>query len=45
MKTHRSFRLDDGIFEMLRNQAEREHRSMAQQIEYLIEQEENKSAK
>jgi len=36
MKAHRSFRLDDLIFEMLRKQAEHERRSMGAQIEYLI---------
>lgn len=45
MKSHRSFRMDDEIFEILRKQAEHERRSMGAQIEYLVEQEEKKSAK
>jgi hypothetical protein len=40
MKHHRSFRLEDTAFEILCKQAEREHRSQAGQIEYLVEQEE-----
>lgn len=42
-KTPKTFRLDDKIYEILIAQAKRSRRSQAGQIEYLVEQEENKS--
>lgn len=44
MKHSRTFRLSDEAFETLVKQAQREHRSQAAQIEYLIEQEEKRKA-
>lgn len=43
MKQHHAFRLSEETFETLKQQAERENRSMAGQIEYLVLKEEKQA--
>lgn len=45
MKKSKTFRLDPEICEILERQAKENRRSQADQIEYLIEQEEKKHGK
>ena len=45
MKKSYTFRLEEKVKETLENQATKNHRSQAGQIEHLIEQEERKNKK